>query len=97
MKKTVHKLPNGDVKETIEYANELLVYFNGVLQEKAKEWVEFTPAWEKWFAWHPIKIDNKYRWMTTVYRRELKVFGDQRLAPPIYEYGTLFDVLKEDK
>ena len=97
MKKTVYNLPNGNVKETIEYGGELLVYFNGVLQEKAKEWAEWNPTWEKWVAWYPVKIDNKYKWMSTVYRREIKRYGDQRMMSPEYEYGTLFDVLKEDK
>lgn len=50
--------------------------------------------WEKWFAWHPVTIKGKRRWMKTVYRRTKLKFGDQRLIRE-WEYGDMFDVLKE--
>ena len=53
-----------------------------------------TLSWEKWFAWHPIKIHGKRVWLKTVYRRSIISYVDmddwQR-----YEYGTLFDVITE--
>jgi hypothetical protein len=53
--------------------------------------------WEPWFAWHPVKVHSKRKWMTRVWRRQIEVYGDAKLAPPLYEYGTMFDVIKGDK
>ncbi len=50
--------------------------------------------WEKWFAWHPVTIKGKRRWMKNVYRRTKLKYGDQRLIHE-WEYGDIFDVLKE--
>lgn len=50
--------------------------------------------WEKWFAWHPVTIKGKRRWMKSVYRRTKLKYGDQRLYHE-WEYADLFDVLKE--
>ena len=50
--------------------------------------------WQKWFAWHPVTIKGRRRWMKTVYRRTKLKFGDQRLTHE-WEYGDMFDVLKE--
>lgn len=53
-----------------------------------------TLSWEKWFAWYPVKVHNKRVWLKTVYRRSIFSYVDmddwQR-----YEYGTIFDVIKE--
>lgn len=53
-----------------------------------------TFPWEKWFAWYPVKVQGKRTWLRTVYRRSIISYVDmddwQR-----YEYGTLFDVIKE--
>lgn len=46
--------------------------------------------WEKWFAWQPVEINGQRYWFTTVYRRKL------RTGYNLYEYGTLFDVLKDE-
>ena len=51
-------------------------------------------SWEKWFAWYPVKIHSRRVWLKTVYRRSIHSYADlddwQR-----YEYGTIFDILKE--
>jgi predicted chitinase len=53
-----------------------------------------TLPWEKWFAWYPVKVHSKRVWLKTVYRRSLLTYVDmddwQR-----YEYGTIFDIIKE--
>ena len=53
-----------------------------------------TLSWEKWFAWYPVKIHSRRVWLKTVYRRSIHSYADlddwQR-----YEYGTIFDILKE--
>jgi hypothetical protein len=52
--------------------------------------------WQKWFAWRPVKIQGRRTWMTTVYRRTVDTYVDcdkwQR-----YEYGTIFDLLKDSE
>ncbi len=63
--------------------------------EQAEAQMEAKPEpWQKWFAWHPVTIKGKSRWFKTVYRRTKLKFGDQRLIHE-WEYGDMFDVLKE--
>ena len=49
--------------------------------------------WTRWFAWRPVKVHGRRRWLTMVYRREIPftyaTMDDWRQ----YEYGTIFDVL----
>jgi hypothetical protein len=48
--------------------------------------------WKPYYAWKPRKINNKWYWLTTVYRREknIAVYPHQG-----YEFGDGFDVLKD--
>ncbi len=65
------------------------------VMEQAEAQMEAKPEpWQKWFAWHPVTIKGKRRWMKSVYRRTKLKFGDQRLIHE-WEYGDMFDVLKE--
>jgi hypothetical protein len=50
--------------------------------------------WKPWFAWRPVKINGEYVWMTKVFRRCINTYVDMDNWER-YEYGTLFDVLKE--
>lgn len=52
--------------------------------------------WQKWFAWKPVRdIHGERWWLKTVYRRrELDTYANH-VTGPGYEYGTIFDVLKE--
>ena len=50
--------------------------------------------WKEWFAWRPVKIKNKRIWMKKVYRRSINTYVDQDDWTR-YEYGDIFDVLKE--
>jgi len=52
--------------------------------------------WEEWFAWRPVKLlDGNRVWLKKIYRRCINTYVDhddwQR-----YEYGTIFDVLKNE-
>lgn len=49
--------------------------------------------WEKWFAWHPVKVNNKRQWMKTVYRRSHWQYG--KGLNRVWEYTDMFGVLKE--
>jgi hypothetical protein len=53
-------------------------------------------AWQKWFAWHPVKIHGRRAWMTTVYRRTIDTYVDTNVWQR-YEYGTIFDLLKDSE
>lgn len=48
--------------------------------------------WEPEFAWRPRKINGRWYWLTTVYRREVN-----RMVWPSqgYEYGDTLDVLRD--
>lgn len=68
--------------------------------KKLEEAVMYNPLlrkhpWEKWFAWRPVKINNKWRWLKPVYRRHhAGIWWSDRRS---WEYGTIFDVLKDAK
>ena len=50
--------------------------------------------WEKWFAWHPVIIDNRIYWLKSVYRSSYRYpAGISNKGP--YTYGTILDVLKD--
>ena len=53
-------------------------------------------AWEQWFAWHPVQVNGKRKWMTTVWRR-VHTYRDDMNIYAGYEYGNIFDVIKDDK
>lgn len=46
--------------------------------------------WEKWRAWHPVRVNGKWTWGKTVYRHHVSSPGGE-----FWKYGTIFDVLKE--
>lgn len=52
-------------------------------------------SWERWFAWRPVKVHNKWKWLRTVYRKEIpKTYVDHDDWTR-YEYGTIFDAIKD--
>ena len=55
--------------------------------------IEIMP-WEKWFAWHPVKVNGNYTWFKTVYRRCVNTYVDM-YDWTRYEYGTIFDIITE--
>ena len=57
--------------------------------------VERSP-WEQWFAWRPVKIHGKRVWGKTVYRRCINTYVDFDDWSH-YEYGTIFDLLKDSE
>jgi hypothetical protein len=65
------------------------------------QWNEFVARkiekslWKKWFAWHPVKIHGRSVWLKTVYRRCINTYVDMDNWKR-YEYGTIFDVLRNE-
>lgn len=55
---------------------------------------EFAP-WKKWFAWRPVKVNGKRVWLKKIYRRCINTYVDHDDWKR-YEYGTVFDVLKNE-
>lgn len=54
----------------------------------------YRAPWEKWFAWRPVTVKGKRAWMKTVYRRRINTYVNYDDWAR-YEYGDIFDVLKE--
>jgi hypothetical protein len=51
--------------------------------------------WEDWWAWYPVTtIGGERIWLKKICRRVVMKYGDQRLQLE-YEYGTVFDILRE--
>jgi hypothetical protein len=53
-------------------------------------------TWEQWFAWHPVRVNGKRKWMTTVWRR-VRTYREDVNVYAGYEYGNMFDVIKDEK
>lgn len=56
-------------------------------------------CWESYFAWYPVKIDQKWFWLSRVYRKK-SYYDLTNISEPIkfnWIYGTIFDVLKEEQ
>jgi len=54
---------------------------------------EDVGGWHKWFAWYPVKVGDQWQWLKFVYRK--KWVNSLNSIDTMTEYGTLFDVLKE--
>lgn len=48
--------------------------------------------WKSYYTWKPRKINGRWYFFTTIYRREKNVFV---YPPQGYEYGDQFDVLRD--
>ena len=56
---------------------------------------KYNRPWEKWFAWYPVKVCGRYVWLKAVYRRTVYLRFDIVESRRV-EYGTLFDVMKNE-
>lgn len=52
--------------------------------------------WEPWFAWYPVKVHGKYKWMTKVWRKVTMIRDDMHIYAT-YGYGNMFDVIKDEE
>lgn len=56
--------------------------------------IKMSP-WRIWFAWRPVyTVNNERVWGKRVYRRKINTYVDHDDWTR-YEYGNIFDVLKE--
>lgn len=52
--------------------------------------------WKPWFAWRPVTIKGKRIWLKKVYRRKTNTYVNYDDWAR-YEYGDIFDIIKEEK
>lgn len=52
--------------------------------------------WKPWFAWRPVRFKGKRVWMKKIYRRSINTYVDYDDWTR-YEYGDIFDVIKDTK
>lgn len=57
---------------------------------------EEAGPWKPWFAWRPVKLHGKRVWMKKIYRRCINTYVDMDDWKR-YEYGNIFDVIKDAK
>lgn len=57
---------------------------------------EEVGPWKEWFAWYPVKVHGKRKWMKKVFRRKINTYVDMDDWSR-YEYGTVFDAIKDPK
>ena len=57
--------------------------------------IEVSP-WRPWFAWRPVKIRGKRTWFKSVCRRCINTYVDNDNWKR-YEYGDLFDVIRNEE
>lgn len=53
--------------------------------------------WVKWFAWRPVKVNGKITWLKKIYRQEIPKTYATYDDWTRYNYGTIFDVLKDEQ
>ena len=51
--------------------------------------------WEQWFAWRPVRVNGKLKWMQRVFRREIPKDYSNYDDWTRYEYGTVFDAIRD--
>ena len=52
--------------------------------------------WHIWFAWRPVTtISDERIWLKKIYRRQIVCYVDMDDWAH-YEYGTIFDILKNE-
>lgn len=96
---TTTTLPNGDIQEVRTNPGcAPIVYINGIIQPIAT--VDYQKSkWQKWFAWHRVKIKDDRVWLKQIYRRVVPASTYANLmsgsSAPVYEYGTIFDVIRD--
>lgn len=52
--------------------------------------------WKSWFAWRPVPLHGRRVWLKKIYRRKINTYVDHDNWAR-YEYGTIFDILKDEK
>ena len=95
-----------------KYHDDIMAEFDKVMQEADKAFKQMEKRmeeafesvqaeqepkqWKEWFAWHPVKVKDKRVWLKNVYRRKTNTYVNHDDWAQ-YEYGTIFDAIKDAK
>ena len=70
--------------------------FNGSSNLLGNLWRKVeTGPWEKFFAYRPVRVHNKWVWLKTVSRKRITRYGGDTGQYSVWEYGNLFDIVKQ--
>lgn len=50
----------------------------------------YEGKWKRWFAWHPVKINNKWVWWNWVERQEWGYYSENPESIPLWHYNYRF-------
>jgi len=50
--------------------------------------------WRQWYAWYPVRVHGRWKWLTTVYRYKTNTYVNHD-DWAVYEYGTIFDAIRD--
>lgn len=65
--------------------------------DEALDSVKTQVPWKPWFAWRPVKVHGHRIWLKKIYRRPIpKTYVDYDNWTR-YEYGDVFDVIRDTK
>jgi len=53
----------------------------------------WEPEWKKWFAWHPVKIEERWVWLKTIFKRTYLGYP-MSWDPDWHEYKLIKENLK---
>lgn len=59
-------------------------------------WWNDQPQWKSWFAWRPVRVRGQWIWLKKIYRKAMPKTYVNHDDWTTYEYGDIFDVLKND-
>ena len=85
-----------DVDKVFKQMDEVFKQVDKRMEEAFDSQMEETrKPWEQWFAWRPVRVNGKLKWMQKVFRRELPKTYANYDDWTRYEYGTVFDAIRD--
>ena len=64
---------------------------------KPRLYKQVHEPWALWFAWRPVYVRGRWQWLRYVYRYPILKTYETINLPTRYEYGNIFDILKDDQ
>lgn len=85
-----------DVDRVFKQMEEVFKQVDKRMEEAFGEATEvIRKPWEQWFAWRPVRVNGKLKWMQRVFRREIPKTYANYDDWTRYEYGTVFDAIRD--
>ncbi len=99
MNKDMQKAMDDMFNEADKLFKEMDKVFKQVDKTMEEAFVQQGPVerepWKEWFAWRPVKVNGKTKWMQKVFRREIPKTYANYDDWTRYEYGTVFDAIRD--